>query len=104
MSTVDQKTVKWMEDQGYLVGKVECRNGKVSRDLFGFGDFIGVKPGKTLLVQATNAGNFANRVKKIEASDKLVRVLEGWEVVALGFKPDQEQPHRCKRWPKREPW
>ena len=92
--TVDQKTVKWLEGQGYLVGKVECANKYIKRDLFGFIDFVALRDGKTLGVQATNAGNFANRVKKIKASDKLERVLETWEVWVLGFHPEQDEPHR----------
>ena len=80
-----------------MVGKVECRNGRISRDLFGFGDFIAIKGDKTVLVQCTDHTNFSKRLKKVLASAALPRVLEAWEVWVIGFRPDEDKPRRVRQ-------
>ena len=70
---VDHKprTVKLYEKQGWLVGNVECKQGKFSRDLFGFADLIGFKASwarscpSVVLIQVTSGSNHAARRSKI---------------------------------------
>ena len=94
---VDEKTRKYFEDKGYLVGKVECRNGKISRDLFGFIDFVALNPmGPTLAIQATDHTSFSKRLKKVKENPNFERVQEVWNICVIGFKPDQTEPHRLE--------
>ena len=95
---VDQKTVKYFESQGYLVGKVECRNRHISRDLWGFIDFVALHPDRTMTVaiQATNAANFANRRKKAEEQKHFELIKQKWDICVIGFKPDKVEPHRVE--------
>lgn len=100
MKTVDQKTVKYLEDQGYLVGKVERQTGRVKQDLFGFIDFVALpwdEDERDLAVQSTSYGNVATRIKKIRASEHYEWVKRRWDIVVLGFKPDRDEPHRVER-------
>jgi hypothetical protein len=71
--------VKWFIRQGYLHENVERKNhyGGVKNDLYGFGDFLAVRGGDTLLVQTTSASNAAARLKKAEALPALKEWLSG---------------------------
>ncbi|RLE44051.1 hypothetical protein DRJ19_01360 [Candidatus Woesearchaeota archaeon] len=50
-----RKTIKWLEDKGCIVGKVErvTKYGK-TKDLFGLFDLIAIKDGKVFFVQAAS--------------------------------------------------
>lgn len=80
-----------LEAAGYHVEVVEqnVRAGKTvfKRDLFGFGDLIGIRRGEVLIVQATTSGNMASRVRKIAESELIGRVREaGIRVVVHGWR------------------
>ena len=86
---VDHKprTVKLYEKQGWLIGNVECKQGKFSRDLFGFADLIGFRASRVVLrprvvlIQVTSGSNHAARRRKILSMQIAhVLVLLGLEV------------------------
>ena len=70
---VDHKprTAKLYEKQGWLIGNVECKTGKFSRDLFGFADLIGFRSARAslrpevVLIQVTSGSHHAARRTKI---------------------------------------
>ena len=65
------RTVKLYEKQGWLIGNVECKQGRFSRDLFGFADLIGFRASRVVLrprivlIQVTSGSNHAARRTKI---------------------------------------
>lgn len=71
-----------LEKLGFTVGKVEQRlpmPGRpfgLTRDLFGFADLMAFKPGRVLLVQATDHTSFSAHVKKIEAEPRALAFLQ----------------------------
>lgn len=85
----DKLTTDRLWDEGWVPWLVECRNGRVSRDLFGIWDYIAIKPGerRTLALQVTTASNMAARRRKIQSSAYLRKCLEtGWECELWGWK------------------
>ena len=86
---VDHKprTVKLYEKQGWLIGNVECKQGKFSRDLFGFADLIGFRASRArscprvVLIQVTSGSNHtARRTKILDNPIAYVLSLMGLEV------------------------
>lgn len=80
-----------LEADGYHVEVVEqnIRAGATTfkRDLFGFGDLIGIRRGEVLIVQTTTSGNMASRVRKIAESKLIAKVREaGIRVVVHGWR------------------
>jgi hypothetical protein len=81
-----------LEGQGFLVARVEQRlpipDMYVTKDCFGFGDLLAIKPGEgTILVQSTSAPNLNAREKKARALPALYVWLEcGNRFVLHGWK------------------
>lgn len=96
--TTDQKCVAWFEKRGYVIDKAECRMGRVSRDLFGFIDYIALFPNvRPIAIQVTDHTNFSKRKKKILESEYYEIVRGCFSICVLGFKPDEDEPYR-KEW------
>lgn len=69
-----QRTLHHLRKTGYpLVQVVEKWNphARVRQDLFGIIDVLAVGPAGILAVQCTSAGNMADRLTKLRASDAL---------------------------------
>ncbi len=69
-NTINTKTIEALRAEWPLVEKVEHwvsfgGKGGIRKDLFGFADFVAVRDGFVLLVQATSWSNVSARVKKI---------------------------------------
>ncbi len=74
MSSPTSRTVKALEEAGWVVGIVERRiSRKVTKDLFGIGDILAMMDSHLLMVQATNQGNHGNHRKKVLASPNLAK-------------------------------
>lgn len=82
-----------------MVDVVERRITRiVTRDLFGFGDLIAIRPGVTRLVQTTTSDHLANRIAKIRASEYLAAVrAAGWEIEAHGWLNSKRHGWTCRR-------
>jgi len=96
--TVDQKTQRWLESQGYIWSKVECAciKPRLKRDAFGFIDYIAINGKRIIGVQATDHTNFGKHVTKIRAAEDFERVAAAMPIIMVGFKPDQDEPHRVE--------
>lgn len=85
-----QRSLKWLDDRGWLTAIVEKWNAfaKVKQDLFGFIDLLAVKtPDGILGVQTTSGSNVAARIEKILASRNLVPWLgAGGRVEVHGWR------------------
>ena len=86
---VDHKprTVKLYEKAEWLLGNVECKTGKFSRDLFGLADLIGFRNSlvgsrpEVVLVQVTSGSNHAaRRTKILDSPIAYVLALMGVEI------------------------
>lgn len=95
---INKKTIKWFEKQGYLIDVCERRHGPRTFDLFGFLDYIALHPDRNVTagVQATSAGNMASRKRKILEHENYPLVSSKWEICLIGFKPDQDEPHKVE--------
>jgi len=63
--THTERTIKWLRDRGFVVGKAErlIPTGKgypQRKDLFGIIDLIAIKPGMTIGVQSTGVAHSAH--------------------------------------------
>lgn len=88
---------KW-RDEGYMTANVEKYNGftKTRHDLFGCIDILAIGNGETVAIQTTSKGNMTSRIKKIEDSEALPRMLESkWRVVVEGWYK-QKNKWRCE--------
>jgi len=77
-----------LRSEGYLCQIVERWNphARIRQDLFGIGDILAIREGKTLLVQTTSRGNVAARVTKIQESEHLDKILAaGWKITVHGW-------------------
>jgi len=66
-----QRTMKWLRDDGWLVGKVETPWNQWSRkraDLFGMLDAIGVRGKEVIGIQACSTGELPAHERKIRSS------------------------------------
>ncbi len=84
-----QLTLKRLRADGYTAEVVEkwIPGANIRKDLFGFVDVLGVKPGETLAVQTTSAKNANDRLKKIHESEHLPIVLAaGWTIEVHGWE------------------
>ena len=72
------KSVKLLEDEGFMVERVEYFNSFTRRrhDLWQFADLLAIRRDEVLAVQVTSASNHASRRTKIADSDKVGRVRE----------------------------
>jgi hypothetical protein len=79
MSSPTKRTLALLRKQGYVVEVVEKRvpGCLVSRDLFGIADVLAVHPeqGIVLLIQATTADHFANRLRRVQEQSVLPSLL-----------------------------
>jgi hypothetical protein len=69
---------RWFERHGYTYARVEHANafGAVNVDLWGFADYLAVKPGDILLVQVTSMSNAAARERKIRSAPEFAKWIE----------------------------
>lgn len=76
--TPTARSMKWLRDRGWEVGRVEQPwnpHRRRTLDLFGFADLIAFRGVETLLVQVTSADNVSSRVNKVGASD----IARAWQ-------------------------
>lgn len=80
-------TKQYAESKGYLIGKVEyfLFFAKRTIDLFGFIDFLALKDGKTIAIQATSDPNVSTRVDKIINHENYKKVKESWTIQVWGW-------------------
>jgi len=92
MTSLNQRTVALLKDQGYQCDVVESYNAftKRKKDLFGIFDILAIGSGETIGVQITSKSNMSARIKKIEESEYLPLLLAaGWRIIVFGwFKKD----------------
>jgi hypothetical protein len=85
-------SLRWLraDDRFRLVQVVEHWNphARIRQDLFGIIDILAVGPGGTLAVQATSAGGFSARIKKLREHPSTPHVVTtpGWTVEVHGWK------------------
>ena len=94
-----QRSVSYLEELGYIVGKVEqtIPHTHIKRDLFGMFDLIAVGSGTTIGVQVTSRANIPARVQKITNSDNLPKVRDAnWWVWVMGWDKDKEGRDRVR--------
>ena len=67
MSSPTQRSLRRLREHGYLAEVTEkwVPGANIRRDLFGFGDVLGIREAEVLIVQATSSSNVAARIKKI---------------------------------------
>jgi hypothetical protein len=76
-----------LESRGYTVAVAECRNGYVSRDLFGMFDLLALRGAETLGVQVTDATHIAAHARTIAEAPAVGAVREaGWTIVLHGWR------------------
>jgi hypothetical protein len=79
MSSPTKRTLVHLRKLGFVAEVVEKRvpGCLVSRDLFGIADVLAVHPeqGIVLLVQATTADHFANRLRRVQEQSVLPSLL-----------------------------
>jgi hypothetical protein len=79
MSSPTKRTLTLLRKLGFVVEVVEKRvpGCSISRDLFGIADVLAIHPEQcvVLLVQATTADHFANRLRRIRAQPVLPSLL-----------------------------
>ena len=87
MANPDNRSKRYWEKQGYLVGKVERRNGYVAYDLFGFLDLIAIKPGEPVIgIQCTSNAHMSDRTAKVVEHENYAFVKDcGWRIVVQGW-------------------
>ena len=81
-------TLEALRKDGYTAQVTEHRVPVIHilRDLFGFIDVLGLRPGETLGVQCTSRANVSSRMQKIADHELFPRVLEaGWTVEVWGW-------------------
>lgn len=111
------RSLRLLRERGYHCEKTEHWNpfAKIRNDLWGFCDILALEPpqkvelmpgrfmdieGGILAVQTTSYSNLSARVKKIQSSKLLKKVLDcGIEVVVHGWKAPTE---KNKKWTVKE--
>lgn len=98
-SSPTQRTLKYLREQGYLVGIVEFWNphARIRQDLFGFADLACVHPERPgmLLVQCTSGSNHAARRTKLAALSAVDIVKQAGNLVQI---ISWTHSKRTKRW------
>jgi hypothetical protein len=82
-------TRRWLEAQGYLVGKTEYWNSFTCRrhDLWGWCDMLAIKPNEITAVQSTSYSNIAARRNKIKSLDSHKTWLQaGGFILIIGWR------------------
>lgn len=90
---VSRLTLKYYRDAGYICDVAETFNhfSNTRKDLFGFVDYVAVREGELLLIQATSRGNMSSRRKKMRGIEAmpLLASVPGVRVVLIGWdKPE----------------
>ena len=88
MTSLNQRTVSLLKEQGYQSTVVEtyCAFTKRKKDLFGIFDILAVGNGETIGVQITSKANMSARIKKIQESPFLPEIIRsGWRIKVLGW-------------------
>lgn len=72
-ANLNPRQQEWFARNGYTFARVEHANawGAVTVDLWGFADYLAVRPGEILLVQVTTLANAAAREKKARGKPEL---------------------------------
>ena len=67
MTSPTQRTLAELRKRGYTAEVTErwVPGANIRRDLFGFGDVLGLREAEVLMVQATSGDNVSKRVTKI---------------------------------------
>jgi hypothetical protein len=82
-------TLRELERRGFVASLVESRipGARITRDLFGCIDVIGIRGGETVAVQATSISNIASRIRKVEESPALAAMrAAGWTILVHGWR------------------
>lgn len=97
-----RRTLAKLEAEGWLADEVERKQGKISRDCYGFADVLAIRAHpldermtEVLLVQVTsdNGGNVAKRMGKVQASDRAWKLYAaGVTIQVWGWRPDRLEP------------
>lgn len=61
-------SLEYLSGIGWLCDRVEGKQGRISRDLFGIADILALRRGVVRLVQVTSRSHVSDRAKKIERS------------------------------------
>lgn len=102
-----QRTLDYLRKSGFRCAVVEqtitirARDGEPAsgfkRDLFGFGDVLGIRPAakELLLVQCTSLSNISSRVKKAKGLPGLLAWLQcGGRAEVWGWFKGRREPRR----------
>lgn len=85
----NQRSLEYMTEQGYLVGKVEqtVPHTFIKRDLFSLFDLVAIRENETVGIQVTSASNITARIHKIEESPILPIIRKvGWRILIQGWR------------------
>jgi len=99
MSSPTQRSLKKLRDDGFLAEVTEHWNqyARIRKDLFGFIDIVAVKDKVTIGVQTTSYGNMGARVKKIQESENLAKLLAGgWRIIVHGWRKNKSNRWEVK--------
>ena len=81
MTSITQRTLKYLRAAGYVCGIVEHWNSfcRVRQDLFGFIDIIAIdtKGKRIIAVQTTSGSHHSDRVTKIKMEERAIDWTEG---------------------------
>ena len=93
------RSVRRLQDLGYVADIAERKMGKLSRDWCNFADIVAIRNGhvlmpNVLLVQATGWTNVSSRLAKVKASEDAMRC------VMAGCKVEVWAWDRCKADPR----
>jgi len=96
MTSPTQRSLALLRADGWWATVVEHWDHRLKcrRDLLGFGDILAFRDGdKPMIVQTTSGSNFADRRKKILASEHAPHVLAGnCRIVVHGWRKLKGQP------------
>lgn len=93
------KTKQYLESQGYVVEKTERWNAfsRTRNDLFGFGDYLAIKPNEIVAVQSTSTSNFSARKKKILGLPSSSQWLAaGGKILLIGWSKNKSNRYEIK--------
>ena len=86
--SLNSRTVKYLEKQGYYAKTVERWDdfAKRRKDLFGVIDVLAVGNGETVAVQVTSKANISTRCRKIADSEATPFMRDaGWRILVHGW-------------------
>lgn len=105
-----QKSHKLLREFGYTSYGVEAYNHPATakfqggwakkKDLLGLGDILALKPGETLMVNATDHSSISGHITKYMENPRTVQSLTDWlgagnPFVLHGWRPDRDADDGC---------